>query len=469
MNGRNIPGYYYDQDKEKYFRIQANHLVPQSAKYAKGNVEQEERQAKKRKVGDRRHAIRLKQTVKRSTILQHPILGGTGLFREHGTSATSEYLDQSNAAMLSQWQPHCTTIGIQGWGPDVHIEDAHYIPSTQQMIMAAVYVPYGQDSSRVLYSFQYDGQATHCSVSPDCGLVAINSHITSIMTTTYHNVRRVLACASQNSTHGGNVFIGWIPSPGSRADVVKPYVRLSLGREDTRLMGSSVHPVTGGAAILGTSGVYIVDTDVDANVISQFPLENEDHTPGIAWLDMNTVAFNSGTPSHTGKHSVTLWDIRTEHGTSTRFECPHRITGVKNPRANLADTLRDGHQLLVATNKRLNLFDTRMPRFRSSDVPLVSLPHVHQGPELQCASNGLGLVAAVDRDNVVQVYSTRSGKSIGPLAMSESTQGNWEDRLLHLKRLMWYDDDTNGSTLQACSGNGVVRWTWGASQTDDEA
>ncbi|KAK3690810.1 hypothetical protein LTR37_018938 [Vermiconidia calcicola] len=469
MNGRNIPGYYYDEDKKKYFRIQANHLVPQSAKYAKGNVQLEERQAKKRKTENRRHEIRLKQTVKRSAILQHPIVGGTGLFREHGTGATSAYLDQSDAAMISRWRPRRTTIKFQGWSSyDVRIEDAHYIPSTQQMIMAAVYAPYGQDSSRVLYSFQYDGRATHCSVSHDSGIVAFNSHITSIQTTTHCGVRRVLCCASQSSLYGGNVFMGWIPSPGSTSVGLTPDVRLSFGHNDNHLTSSSVHPVTGKAAILGTSGVCITTTDADLYVTSSFPLENEDHTPGIAWLDVNTVAFNSGTPSDTGKHSVTLWDVRTRHGTSTRFERPCRITGVANPSANLSDTLRNSHQLLVATNKRLNLFDTRMPRFKSGDdYPLISLPHVHQGPELQYASNGLDLVAAVDRDNIVQVYSTRSGKSVGPLAMSESKQGKREDH--PIKRLMWYEDDTSGSILQACSGNAVVRWTWGASETDDEA
>ena len=82
MNGREIPGYYFDAEKNKYFKIQAHHKVPSGAKYSTSTVnhvraaEQRDRKA----VDD---AIERKQTlVKRSSVLQHAGVAGIGLSRE---------------------------------------------------------------------------------------------------------------------------------------------------------------------------------------------------------------------------------------------------------------------------------------------------------------------------------------------------------------------------------------------------
>lgn len=36
-----LPGMYWDDDKKKYFKIQANHVAPEGAKYSRENVKKE--------------------------------------------------------------------------------------------------------------------------------------------------------------------------------------------------------------------------------------------------------------------------------------------------------------------------------------------------------------------------------------------------------------------------------------------
>lgn len=73
---------------------------------------------------------------------------------------------------------------------------------------------------------------------------------------------------------------------------------------------------------------------------------------------------------------------------------------------------------------------------------------------------GLDLIAAVDRDNVVQIYSTRTGKTVTALVKPPSWRGTEQSESTTLKKPMWYTDCRGVPKLQGCLGNGVVRWTW---------
>ncbi len=106
MNLGQIPGYYYDSEKKKYFKIQANHVAPVNAKHAASNVGREQRKAKKHKVEDRRREKQLQQTVHRSPIAHHPLLAGTSLTREVGSDMSSvAVLEPRDAAFVNQLRP----------------------------------------------------------------------------------------------------------------------------------------------------------------------------------------------------------------------------------------------------------------------------------------------------------------------------------------------------------------------------
>ena len=73
----------------------------------------------------------------------------------------------------------------------------------------------------------------------------------------------------------------------------------------------------------------------------------------------------------------------------------------------------------------------------------------------------------MDSENIVQVYSTRSGTKVSSLAAPEFKHKHMESPMF--RQLAWYDDIHRGPTLQALRGNSIVRWFWGgADDSDDE-
>jgi WD40 repeat protein len=177
------------------------------------------------------------------------------------------------------------------------------------------------------------------------------------------------------------------------------------------------------------------------------------------------VAFEDNSPD-SSNHDIKLWDVRTAKGVVSRFKVPNRITGLLNP-SNAPNTSKDGRQLLASTNYRINLYDTRMPHtIHKDDLPLLSFSHIHQGPELDFTTDGRNLIAAVDRDNVVQVFSIRSGRRVDSLSAPRPKSCTPHHHMV--KKLQWYDDPKVGSALQACVGNDVVRWSWGGGMDGED-
>ncbi|OJD23354.1 hypothetical protein ACJ73_05291 [Blastomyces percursus] len=103
---REIPGYFYDAEKKKYFKVQANHAAPSGSKYTRDDIKKRKEASLKRKRIEE-HSQRLStETIKRSNLLQCP-LGGKLLQREYGTlpssrSFVSEHRAAACARLLSR-------------------------------------------------------------------------------------------------------------------------------------------------------------------------------------------------------------------------------------------------------------------------------------------------------------------------------------------------------------------------------
>lgn len=451
MNRGAIPGFYFDEEKKKYFKIQANHLVPQGAKYSKGKVQQENRKSKKRKLEDRKQAIRHQHTVKRNPILHNPIVGGIGLSREHGTYSTSESLGQSDAAFVSQLRPRRAKVNFtdatyRGWP----VSYARYLPSTQQMVTGSVDPNGARD---VLHISKWNWNRSEHNIFSGSEAMVFHPTITSLSTAIHNDVPMVVFISTRNNV--SELFMCSVPTTGSISSPV--FFRSSVG-----LLASSINHTTHTTAVLSASTVFVVDTG--ASIVNRLPPADEkEYGPSIDWLSPSTVAYCCNS-TNTDGNRVMLWDTRTKNGTSARFSVRSKITGVFNPSPANCNS---AGQLLVSSNHRINLFDTRMPHsVTKRDNPLLSFPHVHQGPQLDFTTNERGLIAAVDRDNVVQIYSTRSGRCMGSLAASDLGMRRSESRMM--KQLQWYEDERAGSALQACLGSGIIRWTWSGGMGDEE-
>ncbi|TKA81754.1 hypothetical protein B0A55_01144 [Friedmanniomyces simplex] len=406
MNLGQIPGYYYDAEKKKYFKIQANHVAPTDAKHAASNVNREQRQTKKRKIEDRRREKQLQQTVHRSRIVQHPLLAGTSLTREVGYHRSSAVgFDQRDAAFVDQLRPDRINLTRGTGGSTTSVWDVQPLS---------------------------DGKAG----------IAVSSDLVSLhMVSEDSDTLPALVAVTQESKSPGNLFIGDRPSAHrefSRSNL------FTLGQADTALWSSSLNLSKEMLAISGTENIFIANLAV-GDVVHRLHLNDESRD--VTWLNENTVAY--------GHHDVELWDVRSS-GNATRFPRRHQpITGIQSPN-------KHGIQLLVSDNKHLELYDTRMGK-----SPLRSFTHKHQGPQLQfTVHEGLQIVTAVDIDNDVQTFSLRSGRPLGALRQPGDGQKALYSKLRWLDAEGGLGE--RETVLQACQGDSVPPFLWKLSYIEPE-
>lgn len=100
-----LPGFFYDAEKRKYFRIQADHQAPSNAKYSASQVARGVREAKKRKTAAHDEEIRCRQTVRRSATFLDSQTGGISLAREIGIQNPGEHRNEIDAAFVAGLQP----------------------------------------------------------------------------------------------------------------------------------------------------------------------------------------------------------------------------------------------------------------------------------------------------------------------------------------------------------------------------
>lgn len=81
MAPRDLPGFYYDEAKKKYFKILPNHVTPQDSKYSK-DAFRKEAQSKLLQAEEKEYIQRHRQTrIQHSPILQYPLGGRVALLR----------------------------------------------------------------------------------------------------------------------------------------------------------------------------------------------------------------------------------------------------------------------------------------------------------------------------------------------------------------------------------------------------
>ena len=81
-----LPGYYYDEVKNKYFKIQENHLASPSLKHSRGALRKEAEFAVARNRKRDREQLEREQTIQQSRILGQSLLGREIGCKKHGAA-----------------------------------------------------------------------------------------------------------------------------------------------------------------------------------------------------------------------------------------------------------------------------------------------------------------------------------------------------------------------------------------------
>ncbi|KAK4505353.1 hypothetical protein PRZ48_003316 [Zasmidium cellare] len=449
MNRGNLPGYYFDEEKKKYFKIQANHIVPENAKYSKTNAKIERRETKKRKRKDKYHrdVVRM-QTVVRAKPFTHPLLSGAGLRRELGRSPYRAQHTQRDAAFVNGLEASETELEIQGYTPEqASLADAHWISDISQMLVA---VRHGV-ASHAVYTFHCEGDwGAKKTCERDQPLHAFHDPIRSFeyiseASDTYSPGRAfILASSAQTNLVSGNVFLALVRDIGSDDDL-PPYSDpevLKIGTEydltwDCKFERENWRFACGGT--FGATVRNVVPAWVD---FAKLEAEDSGEVFALDWLNPNTLALGLKPFSECrGNHAVVLWDIRSR-GTVQRIQRPDKISGLRR-------LDRTGNNLVVASSHDINLYDLR---YASKNTPVVNFEHKTGSPTVHMSILNEDLLATTDHRNQVQVYSLRSGTHLRSLLPYRGRKGL-------ISKPRWQNDPRGVPYLQACVGNTIQRWS----------
>ncbi|KAL8819360.1 MAG: hypothetical protein Q9191_007748 [Dirinaria sp. TL-2023a] len=83
---RFLPGFYYDEAKGKYFKVQPSHAVPQDSKYSAQNIKLQQENAMYEKQKAEKSQRNRNSRIQKHPALQHALVGGFRLTSEAGIS-----------------------------------------------------------------------------------------------------------------------------------------------------------------------------------------------------------------------------------------------------------------------------------------------------------------------------------------------------------------------------------------------
>ena len=114
MPARQLPGFYYDEAKRKYFRIQPNHVAPAGSRYSQQSVQREAKEATPKKPEMK------SDRIQRSRIFNHPLGGGFNFKRETSFQQVGQLSDCRSAA----WACGLTKTRRMPWAIEKFLYDS---------------------------------------------------------------------------------------------------------------------------------------------------------------------------------------------------------------------------------------------------------------------------------------------------------------------------------------------------------
>ncbi|KAL3415427.1 hypothetical protein V8F44DRAFT_486374 [Aspergillus fumigatus] len=512
---REIPGFYYDPDKKKYFKIQASHKAPAGAQYSKDAVKRKrvEHEKRQRKVQLTRRLA--KEKIRRSPFVRSPLLG---VEREIGAQPISKPLRQEQqgltyASQISRKQLHL----FEPWPSDYTIK--HVLRNNSSGILIAILYDaflfidtsirvcfpdtdqeiwtYNRTMERVLFREPYRV----------CVYIALPNRFSDVkhMLIRHRTISaffyllepyRILAVSPYRTHQGINQLTRleprWIVAQMATRSLplaccltlvkaaiiagllsVRTFAHPIRIRTESSLWCSSPCPEGDKALFaIGTSdGLYTLEglgsfwtlfrkpfaNDVSNGKTNFHRRADSSHAlvTSVEWLSSTVIA--AGLKDST----VFLHDLRSG-GTATRLQHPHAITKIRN---------LDSYRIVVAGINSLQMYDIRYAPNGLQHNPRPNHPrHTSTRPYLSFfdyspevipdfdISPELGLLASASDERKVQLFSLRTGEQVS----SPLTKYQYANPISSL-RFESGDGSPHGPltpTLLVCSSATVDEWVW---------
>ncbi|KAF3387144.1 hypothetical protein F1880_001246 [Penicillium rolfsii] len=407
-----IPGFYYDPEKKKYFKIQANHAAPPGAQYSRDSVKRkrDEQEEQKRQAHVNQRIAR--ETVRKPSFLHHPVVG---VDREIGSRlvSSSELQDRQASIYASQLRRKRLHNFEPCPGP-YNIRHVLRSPRSGILITSTICFPdygeekwiYNQTMERLLFREPYR-------------LSSVSLSHTGYVLATF------------DSGPGGDSFLAprLLPNPDEDGDYRWPseFLHPIRIRTTQTLWCSAACPIGDKALFaIGTSdGLHTLEGYSSHWTLSQKPFPNEaaNRTQGfrrhgnsshasvqaVEWLSSDVIA--SGLRNST----VFLYDVRTGDA-SLRLQHSQSVTKIRKV---------DPWRIVVGGHNSVEMYDIRfvaeglqhkpkpMTGSHISSRPYLSFPDFspEEIPDLD-VSTELGLLACASNDRKLRLFSLNTGKHV---------------------------------------------------------
>ncbi|OLN86201.1 hypothetical protein CCHL11_04201 [Colletotrichum chlorophyti] len=424
-----IPGYYYDEEKGKYFKIEKAASAPQGAAWSSESVKRRKIQHREAEaVAARRE--RLKRHIVRSAVLRDPLLGGfleveLGVRREGGQRADGALSVEDVPAVA--WAKGLVDKGEVPFVPSFARQSFPNIPcfyvggddvktglgiayaTLDEETLIGSYIPM-DENDRICFS-------TDASSRPEHRLSHRHEMIgcPQISSINYHPHSHRMIITSREPSNTCDLYLFSPPKSAQNDD--RPtwlldranhlrHISFNTGRREGVVNQTTPAPHSSSlACVIGTSyGLLKLTSDERIQWLGP-PRPRPGPAEGD-FFDQTFLPSNSDVLLAGGRNrDVKLIDLRAKW---TEWDAISAAGPVSHLRAI------NPHQFLTAgPRSRMALFDIRYRRSRPNGVrPLVEFAgykneaHMHIGWDVDIAS---GVVAAAHDDGRVGVYSLVSG------------------------------------------------------------
>ncbi|KAJ5761062.1 hypothetical protein N7520_008218 [Penicillium odoratum] len=462
---RDIPGFYYDSEKKKYFAIQANHVATSgassgaSASYSNESVKKRKIEHEKTKQKAEVEQRIAKEQIRRAAILDHPLFPAMReLGKVHIGSSLKNQVARGFASQLERRK-----LYKFGSLDDISV----YVNNVFRDSVTGALIAGGQRGSQSALTITYPtvrmNEEEHLYDPEKERLLASRPYRLSSMCLSPAN--HMLVTMDDGPT--GDAFLEpWrIPEEISLGDEYMATTYAAAPEIPLRatLFSSAAGPQTEKATFaIGTSrGLYTLEGAGDRWTITNrpFPIGGRPRKPNRADTCITTVDWLSPNVIVAGQRDSEIFSFDLRSGKSTKE--------LLFTRPVLKLRTVDEHRIVVAGKEFLEIYDLRYtakerqrnpahhawpriaprPYHTFSDYSPRSMPVFDLDPEL-------GLLASASPDKRVQLFSTRTGTLVeSPLAYK---------KYKHEVDCVRFEENvgTGLPSLLVCANGSLNEWKW---------
>lgn len=401
-----IPGFYYDETKGRYFKIQPNHAVPHGFKYSAQSIKLQQENTEHEEQKAKTNSRNRKGRIQKHPALQHPLIGGFRLTSEASISRVDPSTVVHNA-WAKGLDPEWSIEDPKGKQAEIRhfvYDDAstcfiyNLIRDESSFIQSGFLGPQSEGS---MTPFQSGKLVTEASYQL---LLTLGIEISSIsidvnrvvLFTTYDTMflRKLIQPEIFNDQRQHTVLDNMIDHPA---------VNISV---HTDIWCSAARQLEPGFAVGHTGCVNVITPRESGWDFSGFShprgskLSSTDRVQAVDWLDRNTIV--EGVRS--GK--VLLMDLRSR---DSAIRILHR-KGIHHVR-----TLGNNKVVIAGMKNQLCTYDLRylpMTKPQNPTEPYIKFPDYASNDVIRGFDVSQNLIVSGAPNGTLQVFNSHTGEEI---------------------------------------------------------